>query len=102
MVETKTQPDVDPDDHAALVRNACTINGAQCLKIQGATLIEQPSPMEYQFVVQFANEDGSLFSLGPCCGDSDLNSFPQEQFVYTIRLECTGKYRVLEMPVYMP
>lgn len=95
-------PDVAPDDRAALFRNACTVNGALCLKIFGATLIEQPSPAEYQYAVQFADEDGSIFTLGPCCGDSDPGNSPQEEFVYTVRLECTGKYRVLEMPVYMP
>jgi hypothetical protein len=95
-------PTIDPDDYAALFRNACTINGAKCLRVQQATIVEHPSPMEYRFSLQFANEDGSIFSLGPCCGDTDPNTPHQGEFIYTVRLECTGKYRVVEMPVYVP
>lgn len=95
-------PSIDPDDRAALFRNACTVNGAQCLKVHGVTLLGQPSPMEYQFAVQFANEDGSIFGRGPCCGEEDSGQFPEEEFIYTVRLECTGKYVVAEMPVYLP
>jgi hypothetical protein len=95
-------PSIDPDDHAALFHNACTVNGAQCLKVLGVTLLGQPSPMEYQFAVKFANDDGSIFGRGPCCGEEDDGQFPQEEFIYTVRLECTGRYRVAEMPVYLP
>jgi hypothetical protein len=95
-------PEIDPDDLAALFRNACTINGAQCLEIRHATLLDKPSTAEFRFAVQFVNEDGSLFTLGPCCGDTDLNAHRQDEFLYTVRLECTGRYLVMEMPVYVP
>ena len=95
-------PDFDPDDHAALLRNACTINGAQCLEIRGATLKGQPSPTEYQFGVEFSNDDGSLFTPGPCFGDKNSDRPHQKEFIYTVRLECTGKYLTLEMPIYLP
>jgi len=48
-------PSIDPDDHAALFRNACTTNGAQCLEVRQATFSAQPSAAEVQFIVEFAN-----------------------------------------------
>ena len=95
-------PGIDPDDHAELFRNACAINGFQCLEILQVTLLDEPSTAEFQFAVQFVNEDGSLFTQGPCCGDEGINTYPQDEFLYTVRLECTGKYLVMEMPVYVP
>jgi hypothetical protein len=95
-------PDLNPDDHAALFRNACLINGAQCLEIQQITFLDQPSPHEYRFIVKFSNEDGSLFRSGPCCGEESIDGPIQSEFIYTTRLDCTGKYHILEMPVYLP
>ena len=96
-------PGIDPDDHAALFRNACMVNGAQCLQIRQAELVDQPSAAKFLFAVQFINEDGSKFVQGPCCGEEDLERFPPlEEFLYTVRLDCAGKYHVLELPVYSP
>lgn len=95
-------PGIDPGDHVALFRNACTINGAQCLKIRRATMVGQPSPTEFRFAVEFSNNDGSLFTLAPCCESSFSDGPHQTEFIYTTRLECTGKYQVLEMPIYLP
>lgn len=95
-------PGIDPDDYASLFRNACTINGAQCLEILQVEFLGKPSNAEFQFAVQFENDDGSLFTLGPCCGDEDINAGPKDKFLYTVRLECTGRYLVMGMPVYVP
>ena len=95
-------PGIAPDDYAALFQNACTVNGAQCLKVRRVTFLEQPSPAEFRFVVQFANEDGSLFWRGPCCGDDRPEMQRQDEFIYTVRIECTGRYLVMELPVYLP
>jgi hypothetical protein len=94
-------PGIPPDDYAALFDNACTINGAQCLEIRQVTLLDQPSNVEWRFAVQFTNEDGSLFSLGPY-GEDDPEGEPQDEFIYTVKIECTGKYLVREPPVYLP
>jgi hypothetical protein len=61
-------PLVGPDDHAALLRNACEINGYQCLKLLRVVSEEQSSPAESHFVVEFINPDGSTFVRGQCCG----------------------------------
>ena len=95
-------PGIAPDDYAALFQKACTVNGAQCLKVRRVTFLEQPSPAEFRFVVQFANEDGSLFWRGPCCGDDRPEMQRQDEFIYTVRIECTGRYLVMELPVYLP
>jgi hypothetical protein len=95
-------PNIDPDDHPALFKNTCTINGFQCLEVRKSTLLDHPSPAEFRFNVEFSNEDGSLFSRGSCCGDDNPNNVEQTEFIYTVRFECTGKYHVLEMPVYVP
>jgi hypothetical protein len=95
-------PETDPDDHAALFRNACTINGAQCLETGRVVLEEQPSPTEFKFAVQFKNEDGSLFELGPCCGATEADQPPQSVFIYTVVKSTADDYVVLDMPVYGP
>lgn len=95
-------PTIDPDDHASLFRNACTVNGTQCLEVRQSTLLDRPSPTEFRFSVEFSNEDGSHFSRGPCCGDDNPNNVDQTEFIYTVQFECTGKYYVLEAPVYLP
>lgn len=95
-------PDIDPEDRAALLRNACKVNGAQCLEVRRATLRAGDSPAELQFAVEFANHDGSLFTTGPCCGEEVIKGEHQKEFIYTVRMECTGKYKVYDMPVYLP
>ncbi|NUQ86747.1 MAG: hypothetical protein HUU11_18770 [Anaerolineales bacterium] len=94
-------PTLDPDDHAALWMNACTINGAQCLPVRTATLKEQFGD-EYVFVVEFSNPDGTLFVLGPCCGGSETDFPPVSQFEYRVQKTADGKFVVLDLPVYVP
>jgi hypothetical protein len=95
-------PEIDPDDRAALFRNACRINGAQCLETGRVILEGRLSPTEFQFAVEFKNEDGSPFELGPCCGATETDQPPQSVFVYTVVKSTADDYVVLEMPVYAP
>lgn len=95
-------PQVDPDDFTMLFHNACTINGAMCLKIRSAKLWLKPSATEFRFTVEFENPDGSLFVLGPCCGDTNPTQPQQKEFIYTVKYDDAGKYVVMEMPVYLP
>jgi hypothetical protein len=95
-------PSIDPEDLAALFKNACTVNGAQCLEVRQSKLLDQPSPAAFRFSVAFSNEDGSLFSRGPCCGDDTPDFVEQTEFIFTVRMECTGRYLVMELPVYLP
>lgn len=95
-------PTVDLNDHAILFKNACTVNGAQCLDVRQSTLLDQLSPTDFRFSVEFSNDDGTLYSRGPCCGHDDSDSVEQTEFIYTVRLACTGDYQVLELPVFSP
>jgi len=94
-------PDLDPDDHAALWQSGCQVNGLQCLTIRKATFKEVSEGGEYIFIVEFNNLDGSLFELGACCGENPTAS-PQSQFEYRVVEEEDGQFRVLDMPVYVP
>ena len=95
-------PEIDPADHAALMKNACMYNGYQCLNIKLAGIEYKPSPDEYVFGVQFQNEDGSVFVLGPCCGTSETEQLPVSFFEIRVLKNVEGKFRVLDMPPYMP
>lgn len=94
-------PTLAPEDHAALWRNACTINGAQCLPVRAATSKEQAGDVSI-FNVEFSNPDGTLFVLGPCCGATETEMPPVSQFEYRVQKAADGKFVVLDLPVYVP
>lgn len=95
-------PEIDPADHVTLMKNACMYNGYQCLKIKLAGIEYKPSPDEYVFGVQFQNEDGSVFVLGPCCGAPETEQPPVSFFEIRVLKNAEGEFRVLDMPPYMP
>lgn len=94
-------PTLDPGAHVALWRNACAINGAQCLLVRTATLKEQAGDV-YVFTVEFNKPDGTLFVLGPCCGATETDFPPVSQFEYRVQRTEEGKFVVLDLPVYVP
>jgi hypothetical protein len=93
-------PDLDPTDRAGLLERWCHQNGGVCLPIQ--TVVERGMSREGEFtlVVEFANEDGSTFEIGPCCGEEDTGERTRE-FAYTVR-GAEGVLAVLELPPYVP
>ena len=95
-------PALDPADHVALMKNACTTNGFQCLNLKVAGIDGKTSPNEYFFTVQFQNDDGSPFVLGPCCGASETEQPPVSLFGIRVMKVAEGEFRVLDMPPYMP
>lgn len=94
-------PSIAPEDLAGLWQNACTINGAQCLPVLSAVLESRPAPGEYRFMVQFAL-NGELYRQGPCCGGAIEEFPPASEFLYTVRKDASGKYQVMDLPVYEP
>lgn len=94
-------PSVEPSDHAALLRNACTVNGVQCLAVREARL-EAVGEGEWVFAVSFEQEDGTLFVLGPCCGGSATDFPPESVFSLRVARTSEGEYVVLDMPPYVP
>jgi len=102
-VLTGYNPDLDPQDHEALFRNACKLSGLQCLRVRSARL--QGGSADgggYQFAVEFSRADGELFVLGPCCGATETEQPSRSEFVFTVVGVAEGKYQVLDLPVYMP
>lgn len=95
-------PDIAPQDHAALLRNACTINGAQCLQVRSTGLEEKISDTEFTFNVEFQNPDGSLFVRGPCCGEDETDFPSQSIFLFKVLKNAEGKLLVMDMVPYMP
>ena len=75
-------------------------NGGVCLRIQ--TVVERGSSSEgaFTFIVEFANNDGSIFEIGPCCGEEDTGERTRE-FAYTVQ-SADGGLAILELPPYVP
>lgn len=95
-------PGLNPGDRAALLQNACTINGAQCLQVKSAELDRKPSATEFVFKVEFSNPDGSLFVRGPCCGGSATDFPPEPAFYFTVVKVGGDQFAVMDMPPYVP
>lgn len=94
-------PDVEQSDHAKLLANACERNGYQCLVVRSPTF-QRSEGDTYVFQVEFSNEDGSLFVLGPCCGANETEMPPVIQFEYRVSRIGPGKFTVMEPPPYVP
>jgi hypothetical protein len=95
-------PSVPYDDLAALMRNACEINGAACLLPTTLAFQEMTPYAEFLFLVEFQNADRSLFIRGPCCGASPADQPPQSVFLYVVTISPEGTFLVMEMPPYVP
>ena len=95
-------PEIAPGDSPGLLRNACTVNGIQCLRVKSAQLDRQVSEREFVFEVEFLNADGTLFVLGPCCGADESDSPPQSVFYLTVVKVEPDRFAVLDMPPYVP
>jgi hypothetical protein len=96
-------PELDLEYSAALLRNACTINGFQCLQVQSVTLQQGGAHTgEYRFVVEFLAPDGGRFILDPCCGSTETDMAPRSQFEFTVVHIGEGTYQVQDLPIYAP
>jgi hypothetical protein len=94
-------PNLDPEDHAALLKNGCEINGLQCLRLYEAVLQEQSVPNEFHFLVEFENDDGTRFVRGPCCGATETEMPSEWQFPFIVK-RIDGQFLVMDLPVYVP
>jgi hypothetical protein len=98
-------PDLDPADHAALLRRACEVNGYQCLLLRNIISSSSTSwgpggaALVY-LTVYLADPQGGIFALGPCCGDED--GLPQTPFSFSVQESEDGAYQVLELPPHSP
>lgn len=95
-------PGLDPNDHAALLQNACTINGMQCLQGNIIGLDDKVSGTSYIFIVELHHDDGTLFELGPCCGSDQASSPSQSAFLFTVTSVDQNEFTVMDLPPYAP
>jgi len=95
-------PSIDPSDHSALLKNACETNGAQCFRVKSASLDKRISKTDFVFRVDFVNDDGTLFVLGPCCDGNAIDIMPQSVFYFTVMKVNKNKFSVMDMPPYTP
>jgi hypothetical protein len=93
-------PDVNGDDYITLFELGCTANGLMCLELGGVVGEEQVSATEFRFVVEFVNDDGTVFVLGPCCGATEEEMPPQRQFTFVVK-KVDSRYLVQDLPVYV-
>jgi len=77
------------------------INGLMCLGIKTIVGEEEVLATEFRFIVEFMNDDGTLFVRGPCCGATEKEMPPQSQFAYTVK-KVEGRFLVQELPVLVP
>ena len=94
-------PSIPEDDHEALWRSACEVNGFQCLPVLNVIGTEKFSLNEYIITVEFRGADGTPFVLGPCCGASEKEMPPESQFEMFV-IESGGRYLVTSLPVLVP
>lgn len=93
------------DEPAILLRNACQSNGFQCMPVREVLSAEAirggRQGNEVHITVALMNPDGSVFALGPCCGE-DATGETQTEFAFTVKQMEGGGFKVLELPPYMP
>lgn len=89
-------PEIDPNDHAALWKNACEINGFQCLPTREITYLREIASGELLFLVSFSTADGDLFVQ--LLEDGTLVS----EFEYHLARGSDNDWGVIDLPVYVP
>lgn len=94
-------PEINPNNHSALLRSACEINGYQCLKVKEIIQTDVVSETSFDIIVTFIGKNGSMFRLAACCGGNPTFVPPTVQFTYRVNL--SGKqYSILTLPPYAP
>jgi hypothetical protein len=95
-------PNLEPEDHIALLKAGCELNGLMCLPVQEILSVQTSDPHEFIFEVEYANPDGSVFFLGPCCGETEETMPPISTFMVEVRCQGEGSCQVLDLPPYVP
>jgi len=97
-------PEIDPGDRAALLRNACEVNGFRCLRLRevvsARTELRLDGSVDVHLRVQLTHEYGGLFITGSY---ASAGAPPQQtEFLFTVRLLADGRFQVLDLPPYAP
>lgn len=95
-------PNVDPQDHATLWRNGCSINGLNCLAVGDVTRVDETAGGGYRFEVEFTDREGDLFVLLPCCGATETEQPPVSRWLIGVSPDASGRMLVTDLPPYQP
>lgn len=96
-----SNPDIDATDLAALFEAACT-RQLKCLPVRSIVGVKQSGTDSFDFRIEFSNQDGSLFVLGPCCGATETEMPPVSEFDCSVSKSRDSGFQVLCLPVYVP
>jgi hypothetical protein len=91
-------PDIK-NDLPALLERACKQNGLVCMLPRSVTYRGPDGRGGYQFLVELNQADGSLFTQGPCCGETSGPSLTS--FLFSV-LPNAGGWMVMDLPPYVP
>ncbi len=92
--------DIPKEDYALLLETSCK-RQVKCYKVLKITKEEAASPREFKFLVQFQNNDGSLFKRGPCCGATEAEMPIQTEFEFLVK-KINGDYKIMTQLIYVP
>jgi len=92
-------PDVK-DNLPLWLERGCKQNGLVCMLPRSIQYRGADARGGYQFLVEFNNQDGSLFAQGPCCGDNS-GAPPITSFMFTV-IPNDGNWQVMDLPPYVP
>src|SRR5215213_3651451 len=85
-------PDVPANHYGQLFAAACETQ-LRCLEVRRVVRSKAISASQFDFVVEFSNENGTLFKLGPCCGATEKEMPTTTQFAYSVE-QSGGELRV--------
>ncbi|GEM_PF-1879823 len=88
--------DNPPTDHGEILEIYCD-TFETCLAVEVLSATEETTDL-YQFEVQFLNADGSVYEMGPCCGEVGP---PTTKFIYYVK-KIDGDWKVITAPPYHP
>jgi hypothetical protein len=90
-------PDVPANHYGQLLAAACDVE-LRCLEVRRVVRMSAISASLFEFVVEFSNEDGTLFERAACCG---AKGPPNSQFTYNV-VKRGADLKVDGLPVYVP
>ncbi len=85
--------EINKNDKVELLKRYCTVNGGKCLRFM---IIDQAefSANEYQYTVQFLNDDGTVYATPgcPCKGGGT------KEFYFKVKKVTEGQFVVTDLP----
>jgi hypothetical protein len=105
---TQWNPDVDPNDHAALWMHGCTHNGLLCVKVKRVVRVTEVALFHYRFTVEFERPEshdtpGNVLVIDDCCMGPKSKAdkcCPTTEFDYDVVSTNGGPALVLQKPVW--